>query len=312
MKYVLWHTNPDTDSYCAAVVAAWFLWELHENPEYASAIFLWPPNNETKYVFEKVWLDIPKPTTELPEWSEIVLVDHNEASQSIADRERYTIHMVIDHHKIADFATSWPVSMRCEPVACTCTILAEMMLENVIVPNRGIAELMIWAIMSDTLYRRSPTTTQRDKDAVARLNEIARIEDLEAYSNEMFAAKSDLWDISAKDIVTMDYKTFDFHGHTMGIWVMETTDPNYAFDRKEDLIDSIHDIKDEQWLDQLLFCVVDILNSHTTALVVSDKEEEIVSGAFGVIVEDGYADLWDRVSRKKTIAPPIDEWFKSN
>jgi len=100
--------------------------------------------------------------------------------------------MVIDHHKVADFNTSAPLSMRLEPVACTCTILAEMMLEQIIVPNQGIAELMIAAIISDTLYWRSPTTTDRDKEAVSWLNEIAKIDHLEVYANEMFAAKSDL------------------------------------------------------------------------------------------------------------------------
>jgi manganese-dependent inorganic pyrophosphatase len=292
-------------------VAARLINELHEGEDIiATAVFLWLPNQETKHVFAKVGLTIPAPISELPEGSHIVLVDHNEAGQSIPDRERYTIDMVIDHHKVADFKTSAPVSMRLDPVACTCTILAEMMLEHIVVPPAGIAELMIAAIMSDTLYWRSSTTTQRDKDAVSWLNEIARIHNLEEFSDEMFEAKSDLWDIDAKSLVMMDYKTFDFGGNAMGIWVMETTNPGYAFDRRDEIIDAIHDIKEEQWLEQLLFCVVDIIKSKNTAFVVSEREEEIVSWAFGAYVDDEwYADLGDRISRKKTIVPPIDDWF---
>ena len=309
MKYIVGHQNPDTDSFASAYVYATYLNDMHESESYALPIALWKPNAETKFVFESVGISAPSVQSELPEWAEIVLVDHNEASQSIENRERYVIDSVIDHHKVADFVTAGPVQMRFEKVWCTCTILAEMFLEQIYVPNVTLSRLMISAIISDTLYFRSPTTTQRDRDAVARLNEIAQIDDLEMYSNEMFDAKSDLGDIDPKEIVTMDYKTFDFGGEKMGIWVMETTSPQYAFDRKEDIIDAIHDVKDEQWLKQLLFCVVDILNEHTTAFVVSEREEEIVSWAFGAIVEDGYVDLGNRVSRKKTIVPPIDEWF---
>jgi len=38
----------------------------------------------------------------------LVLVDHNEAPQSVPNRDEYMIAMVIDHHKISDFNTSTP------------------------------------------------------------------------------------------------------------------------------------------------------------------------------------------------------------
>ncbi len=312
MKYVVGHQNPDTDSYAAAIVTAWYLNEINEDQWHAGAVFLGDPNGETRFLLEKVWLTPTKPIQELPEWSHLVLVDHNEASQSIPNREKYVIDMVIDHHKVADFSTSAALSMRLEPVACTCTILAEMMLENVVVPPVGIAELMIGAIISDTLFWRSPTTTQRDRNAVARLNEITRIDDLEMYSIDMFDAKSDLSWLTPEQIIRYDYKTFDLHGNTMWIWVFETTNSQKLFDIKEDLIDAIHDVKEKDWIKQLLFCVVDIIQKKNIAFAVSESEVEIVQWAFAASVEDGIADLWERVSRKKTIVPPIDEWFSNN
>lgn len=309
MKFVVWHKNPDTDSFCSSVVYAHYLNEIHENTEFALPVSLGKANKETEFVFKQVGMNLPTIQEELPEWAEIILVDHNEAAQSIDNRGRYVIDEVVDHHKIADFETSWPVAMRFEKVWCTCTVLAEMFLDKVYVPDRPIAVLMIAAIISDTLYFRSQTTTQRDKDAVQWLNEIWQIDDLEKFSLEMFDAKSDIEEFSEEELVEMDFKIYDLSGQNMWVWVLETTNPDFVLDRKEDIIDAIHDVKDKHGLKQLMFCVVDILNEHTIAFVVSDTEKEIIEWAFWVAVMDGFADLGNRVSRKKTMIPPIADWF---
>ncbi len=77
------------------------------------------------------------------------------------------------------------------------------------IPDATISRLMISAIISDTLYYRSPTTTNADRKAIEELNKIAQISDLESYSMEMFNAKSDLGDISVRDLIMMDYKNFE-------------------------------------------------------------------------------------------------------
>jgi manganese-dependent inorganic pyrophosphatase len=76
------------------------------------------------------------------------------------------------------------------------------------IPNTQTATLMIAAIVSDTLFFRSPTTTDADRTAVTHLNTIAQIPDLESFAMAMFDAKSDLTGMSPDDIVTMDYKIF--------------------------------------------------------------------------------------------------------
>jgi len=105
MIYVVWHKNPDTDSYCAAVACAAF---LNGTDEEATPIVLGEPNGETAFVFESLWIPLPEIVTELPAWSELVLVDHNEAGQSIDWRENHKILAVYDHHKVADFSTQIP------------------------------------------------------------------------------------------------------------------------------------------------------------------------------------------------------------
>jgi manganese-dependent inorganic pyrophosphatase len=306
MKYIFWHTNPDTDAYCSAVVYAQF---LRDSGEEAIAIALWAPNNETIFVFSHANISLPKIDLHLPVGSNIVLVDHNEAWQSIPERGEYVIVGVIDHHKIADFQTTTPVYMRVDAVGCTCTILHELFKEQWYVPTKDMAWLMLSAIISDTLYHRSPTTTERDKIAIRELSKIAWCTDPEAYSLEMFAAKSNLGDMPIEQILLLDYKEFDFSGHAMGIGVMETTSPAYAMQRKQEIIAAMRAKKQEQGLTHILFCVVDILQEQNTCFVVDDSDAQVIQNAFSVSVVDGQASLGQILSRKKQIVPMLETYF---
>jgi manganese-dependent inorganic pyrophosphatase len=107
------------------------------------------------------------------------LVDHNESAQSISNRSAYTIHSVIDHHKIGDLETGYPLVLRFEPVASTNSVLYKMYKEAGVTIDKKIATLMLGGILSDTLHFRSPTTTEFDKTLVPVLAQIAGIEDVE-------------------------------------------------------------------------------------------------------------------------------------
>ena len=53
-------------------------------------------------------MGIPEEKINFPEGTLLALVDHNEAGQSVPNREKHTIAMVIDHHKVSDFSTPIP------------------------------------------------------------------------------------------------------------------------------------------------------------------------------------------------------------
>ena len=61
-----------------------------------------------------------------PKRKRVVLVDHNEMSQSIPGLDQAEIVAIIDHHRLADVQTGHPVFMRNEPVGSTTTIVATM------------------------------------------------------------------------------------------------------------------------------------------------------------------------------------------
>jgi len=73
----------------------------------------------------------------------------------------------------------------------------------------SIAKLMLAGILSDSLAFRSPTTTGHDEEVAMELAEKLKIKDIQAYAKAMFDAKSDLGDVSVRDLVTVDYKEYD-------------------------------------------------------------------------------------------------------
>ena len=206
MKSIIGHKNPDTDTICSAIAYEAFL--VAKNVE-AKAYALGEINNETKFVLEKFEVDFPEMINELPHNSEIILVDHNEKGQSIENLSDLDVVEIIDHHK-ANLRTDKPIKICIEPLGASCSIIAKKFLAKDLEISRKIAQVLIAGIISDTLFFRSPTTTETDKQLVEKLNKVAGINDLEVFSLEMFNAKSDVKNISTKDLVKLDYKQFNF------------------------------------------------------------------------------------------------------
>lgn len=96
--------------------------------------------------------------------------------------------------------------------------------------------MMLACMMSDSLLWKSPTSTDEDKEIAKELQKISGISDLEAFAMPMFHAKSDLGDMPIKDVIQYDYKIFEMNGRKCGIGSLETTNPDYAFRRKQEIL----------------------------------------------------------------------------
>ena len=79
--------------------------------------------------------------------------------------------------------------------------------KNILEIPENIAGLLCAAILSDTLMFRSPTCTERDKEAAQELAKIAKIE-IESFANKMFRAGSNLSSKTPEEIFYQDYKKF--------------------------------------------------------------------------------------------------------
>ena len=72
-----------------------------------------------------------------PKRKRVVLVDHNEAAQSVPGLDQAEILEIIDHHRLADIQTGNPIYFRNEPVGSTTTIIATMYQEKGLMPRKS-------------------------------------------------------------------------------------------------------------------------------------------------------------------------------
>jgi len=303
---VIWHKNPDTDCTLSAIIMADFLTKKWYK---ATAYIQWELNKETEYLLEEYAISKPEIKTNLDKKIEVCLVDHNEASQAPDDLSELNITWLVDHHKI-NFETSSPLNMRVEPLCSTASILYKMYKESGFEISKDIATMMLACIMSDSLLWKSPTSTQEDKIIAWELQKIAKISDLEIFAMPMFQAKSDLWNMPILEVIQYDYKIFELSGKKCWIGTLETTNPGYWLGRKNEVLTGMQELKKEQNLDFIMLSIVDILNE-TNTTIIWDEDTKTLEDIFGVHVQDNLANLWNRISRKKQLAPVATEYFKN-
>ena len=146
----------------------------------------------------------------------LILVDHNEFSQSVRAIEKAQVLEVIDHHRINDFSSQYPVQFRNEIVGSTCTIVATIFRENQIPIPVNLAGLMLGAILSDTLNFHSPTTTQKDRSTANILAAIADL-DIDTFADQLFTATASKLDPNPAELIKADMKIFDVSGCKISI-----------------------------------------------------------------------------------------------
>lgn len=307
MLHVFWHKNPDTDAILSAMIYVKFVQSQWFE---ATAYRLWEINNETKYVLSMIWWNQPELATSLPAWSSVALTDHNEKSQSIDNIDELKVEFIIDHHKF-NFVTSEPTEIIVKPIASTCSVIYWLWKNAWLELPKDVAKAMMAWIISDTLYFRSPTTTDYDKFIFNELQEIAQFDNPEEFSLAMFDAKSNLWDISVRDLITLDYKVFETNGKRFAWWTIETTSPSYALHRKDEIVADLVALKQEQKLDFVFLSVVDILHEKNITIVWTKEDEYVIKSVFGADTINNLADLWWRISRKKQLAWPLTDYFSA-
>lgn len=237
-----------------------------------------------------------------PRRKRVVLVDHNETSQSVPGLEQADIVAIIDHHRLADVQTGNPVFMRNEPVGSTTTIVATMFQEHGLMPSEKLAGLMAAAIVSDTVLFKSPTCTPRDKRIAERLARIAGI-DLEQMGRDLFAAsQSD--DKPAKDLLNADFKEFHIAGHNLGVGQITSLDTDKILARLPELMEAMEERKVARGYDMVLLMITDVLREGTELVFLGDKE--IIQNAFGTReIPNNHVFLPNVVSRKKQVVPAL-------
>ncbi|PRR78716.1 Cobalt-dependent inorganic pyrophosphatase [Clostridium liquoris] len=233
----------------------------------------------------------------------VILVDHNERTQSIPGLEDSELLEVIDHHRIGDIQTGSPIYFRNEPVGCTATIIASIFFENGIRPSKKIAGLLCSAIISDTLLFKSPTSTATDKLMLRRLAEIANI-DPEKFAQDMFKAGTSLQGKTLDEIFNQDFKIFNIGSLKVGVGQVTTMDTEGFASMKKDMIKYMEHRANDENFNLLILMVTDLLKDGSELLVAGD-EKYLINKAFNVQLKENCVYMPGLMSRKKQVIPPL-------
>ena len=302
--YTCGHIIPDSDSVCSAISLAYLLNKIGREATPARQGEL---NPETKFILDKFGFEAPVLKTSFA-GDELFITDYSDIAQAPQDLDKTTVVGIVDHHKLGDITTSAPLECWIRPVGCTNTIVKEMYDYHKVEIPKNIASIMLCAILSDTVIFKSPTCTALDIQVVRELAKIAGIEDFGALGMEMFKVKSQVLGTPIRELVMRDYKNFDMHGYKVGVGQLEVVDGS-VFDKiKDDLMEDIKKVKDEQNLHTIALLLTDIMKEGSEVLVVSN-DTSIFEKAFNCKLEDGKVWLDGCLSRKKQIIPFLEPAF---
>lgn len=237
------------------------------------------------------------------ESKKVILVDHNESSQSVAGLSEANIIEVIDHHKIGAINSKNPINFRNMAVGSTCTIVYSLYKENKVKLPKEMAGLLLSGILSDTLLLKSPTTTYIDEEAVNELEEYLEI-DYKEYGLKMYEKGVDISGKTVDEIFYTDYKVIDTESSKFGVSQVFTLNINEINNNKDAFITLINKIKKDNNFASVTMFVTDIIEEGSY-VYFDDESQSLLEDAFDVknIIQGSYID--SIVSRKKQIVPRI-------
>ncbi|MDG1236089.1 MAG: manganese-dependent inorganic pyrophosphatase [Amylibacter sp.] len=303
MIQVFGHKAPDTDATGSAIIWSWYLNEIKDQA--AAPKLLGKPNSEAAFVLQRWGFDQPEIIVDVNEGDDVIIVDTNNPAELPASINFANILEIIDHHMlVGGIRTKCPINITMRPLACTATVMADIIGNDLTKAPEAIKGIMLSCILSDTLEFRSPTTTETDV-ALAHLLADELVIDINSYATDMFAAKSDVSAFSDSELLRMDSKMYEVGGKNFRVSVLETTSPTIVLNRKVSLMDTMKTVAREDGVDQVLMFVVDILNEESTLLIANDLVKTVAEKSFGVTVVSDTIVLPGVISRKKQIIPQL-------
>ncbi len=244
-----------------------------------------------------------------PPKPQLVLVDHNELAQAVNGAEESDILEVLDHHRLGGgLKSSQPIRFINEPVGSTCTLVARQFRACGLTPTPSIALCMAAGIISDTLFLRSPTTTDVDREVLSWLRTLCTT-NLDQFAKEFFAVGSALRSCTPAEVVREDCKEFTERGHRFTISQIEEIGFDLFWNRREELVQALVQLTEERQLDFSALLVTDIVSNGSMLLMSSEPEfwEQINYPR----LERYLYQLDNIVSRKKQLLPLIAQLLEN-
>lgn len=233
----------------------------------------------------------------------VILLDHNEKSQSIDNIDQVNILEIIDHHRIGDIQTSYPINFRNRQVGSTATIIASLYREHGVEVPYIFACLLINAIISDTLNFNSPTCTPED---IATAKRLASLHDLNIteIANDLFIATSSLSNKDTSEIVYNDFKEYKVNGKRIAIGQINIIEKLELIEREEELRHYLAELTKLNGYDCILLVFTDV-NHNGSYFIYDGRFKHIVEKAFPSNKEGIDAFHAGIISRKNQLVPRL-------
>ena len=200
----------------------------------------------------------------------IILVDHNEFSQSVKGIEKAEVLEVIDHHRINDFSTNRPVAFRNEIIGSSATIVATIFRENQIPFPKNLAGLLLGAILSDTLKFQSPTTTPKDIATAQMLAGVAGL-DIDEFAKDMFSVSANIKGKTINELLNQDIKFFNIEGCKTMISQVIVTSADTARAMESQVQQMLDVFTKKKGLDLCIMAFTSILENGSVIFASGDK-----------------------------------------
>lgn len=298
------HIVTDLDSVSTAIGAAEFYGGTPAISEIEKTL-----NTEIKWALQYWGYKTPKYIGDIKDLSKIVLVDHNQLSQTNKCINPNNIIGIIDHHA-PNIVSNNILTIDIQLIGSASTIIAMRFIRNDRKLKKSVAGMLLSAILSDTINLKSPTTTNADKLVVAVLSKIVDIDDIDKLAQEQFQAKSRMIEkLSDTDLIKGDMKSYIINDKKVAWSTIESIEKGVdkVISKKDQMIKELTAIKKEEGMDYLFLSVVDIENKKSKLLICTDLEKEIALCAFNFKLNGNIMELGSLISRKKQFIPLVKQ-----
>lgn len=244
-----------------------------------------------------------------PPKMQLILVDHNEASQSIRALEEAELVEVVDHHRVGAQSTKTPIPFNIDCVGSTSTLISERIIVSGLMPPPAIVALLLAGVISDTLLLASPTTTRRDHIIVGRLMELVRkseilpYKDYQEFGEALFTVSSSLSVLSPDKIVTTDLKLYNMNEKKFGLAQIEVGNLNELGPRVNEISEALEELCESKGLEFAVLMVTDVVRANSRLVVAGNQA--LLKDLPYTPLADHTLDATGIVSRKKQLLPVV-------
>lgn len=240
----------------------------------------------------------------------IILVDHNEIQQSIPSLQEAELLEILDHHRLGNPSTHTPIKMTVDIVGSTSTLVSEMTEESGLSAPPSLAGMMLAGLLSDTLNLNSPTTTERDRAASARLERWAFVpgtalanETRASFGKKVLQASAGISTRTPKEIVTGDLKLYTAGRIKFAIAQAEVSSLNELDDRISELNRALEELREVRGADFAMLMVTDVVRGASRLLFANPPP--LLNDLPYPPLADGTRVAEGVVSRKKQLLPVV-------